>query len=56
VQSMPQLTRDWAGRVVNNRGEVVAIVHQYDRSGALSDQYEREYVWLQASDLHKRDR
>ena len=43
VQSMPTLKRDYAGRVLNAKGEVVAAVHQYDRSNALKRQYEGEF-------------
>lgn len=43
VQSMPTLNRDLAGRVLNAKGEVVAAVHQYDRSQVLQRQYEGEY-------------
>jgi hypothetical protein len=46
VQSMPSLTRDRAGRVLNSEGSVYAVVHQYDRSPALKRQYDAEYVWL----------
>lgn len=46
VQSMPSLTRDRAGRVLNVAGGVYAVVHQYDRSPALKRQYDAEYVWL----------
>ena len=47
VQSMPTLQRDFAGRVLNAKQQPVAIVHQYDRSDALKQQYDREYVWLE---------
>jgi hypothetical protein len=43
VQSMPYVRRDAAGRVVNEVGAVVAVVHQYDRSQALKRQYDGEY-------------
>jgi len=43
VQSMPTLVRDYAGRVLNAKGDVVAAVHQYDRSNALKSQYEGEF-------------
>lgn len=47
VQSMPTLHRDRGGRVMNGAGSAVAaVVHQYDRSGLLKDQYEREFVLL----------
>ena len=41
-----QIVRDKAGRVLNNAGAAVAVVHQYDRSNQLKEQYDREYVWL----------
>ncbi len=44
VQSMPTLTRDRGGRVLNSKGEVAAVVHQYDRSPLLKQQYAEEYV------------
>ena len=43
VQSMPSVTRDAAGRVLNRLGQVVAVVHQYDRSPALKAQYAGEF-------------
>ncbi len=43
VQSMPTVSRDAAGRVLNGAGAVVAAVHQYDRSAALKRQYDGEY-------------
>lgn len=52
VQSMPTLTRDHSGRVLNALGEVVAAVHQYDRSPALVAQYAGEYPWLREEELH----
>ena len=52
VQSMPSLVRDSAGRVLNDKGEVVAIVHQYDRSDQLKRQYAQQYVWLEDTVLH----
>jgi hypothetical protein len=54
VQSMPTLTRDRAGRVLNSLGAPVAVVHQYDRSDALKAQYAREFVWLEEGELHRR--
>jgi hypothetical protein len=52
IQSMPQITRDRAGRVLNNLGQAVAVVHQYDRSPALLAQYDREYVWVPPAQQH----
>lgn len=46
VQSMPEVVRDKAGRVLNEKGTPAAVVHQYDRSAQLKEQYDREYVWL----------
>ena len=46
VQSMPTLQRNRAGAVVNSASLPYAVVHQYDRSGALKSQYERQFVWL----------
>ena len=46
VQSMHELHRDRTGRVLNEKGKPVAIVHQYDRSDQLKLQYSREFVWL----------
>ena len=43
VQSMPFVRRDPVGRVVNEQGAVVAVVHQYDRSEALKRQYDGEF-------------
>ena len=34
--------------------QVVAVVHQYDRSDALKEQYAREYVWLDQGELNRR--
>lgn len=48
VQSMPTLKRDFAGRVLNAKDKPVAVVHQYDRSDALKEQYDREFVWLES--------
>jgi hypothetical protein len=52
VQSMHTLPRDRAGRVLNAKGEVVAVVHQYDRSDQLKQQYARQYVWLEDNVLN----
>jgi hypothetical protein len=40
---MPFVRRDPVGRVVNEQGAVVAVVHQYDRSEALKRQYDGEF-------------
>ena len=53
VQSMNTLTRDRAGRLLNERGVPYAIVHQYDRSKVLLDQLEREYTWMDAGTVQK---
>ena len=44
--SSTQIVRDKAGRVLNDQGVPVAVVHQYDRSPQLKEQYDREYIWL----------
>lgn len=46
IQSMPAIRRDRMGRVLNENGEVVAAVHQYDRSQELVRQFAQEYTWL----------
>jgi len=46
VQSMPTLTRDRAGRVLNAQREPVAAVHQYDRSPPLLTALEARLTWL----------
>ena len=51
VQSMPTLSRDRAGRVLNADGDAYAVVHQYDRSPALKRQYDGEFVWLPEGEL-----
>ena len=51
VQSMLRLVRDNAGRVLNDKGVVVAIVHQWDRSDQLKAQYAAQFVWLDDSVL-----
>jgi len=51
VQSMPTIRRDRMGRVINENGEVVAAVHQYDRSQELVRQYVQEYSWLNNEQL-----
>ena len=43
VQGMRSVTRDEWGRVLNQRGEPVAVVHQYDRSPHLTKQFTGEY-------------
>lgn len=54
VQSMPSVQRDPAGRVLNERGAVVAAVHQYDRSPALKRQYEGEYPLPPEHERHQK--
>jgi hypothetical protein len=54
VQSMPTLQRDRLGRVLNQKGLPVAAVHQFDRSDALKEQYNRQYVWLEEHELNRR--
>ena len=51
VQSMPTIRRDRMGRVVNDNGEVVAAVHQYDRSQDLVRQFAKEYTWLETGEM-----
>jgi len=47
MQTMPSLQRDRLGRVLNAAGtEVVAAVHQVDRSPVLVAMFERMYPWL----------
>jgi len=47
MQTMPVLLRDRLGRVLNSAGtEVVAAVHQVDRSPVLVAMYERMYPFL----------
>ena len=47
MQTMPSLQRDRLGRVLNSAGtEVVAAVHQVDRSPVLVAMFERMYPWL----------
>lgn len=55
VQSMGVLQQDRAGRLLNEDGKPYALVHQYDRSQALEQQYERQFVWLadDALTIHK---
>lgn len=55
VQSMGVLKRDRAGRLLNDDGKPYALVHQYDRSQALEQQYDRQFVWLSddALTIHK---
>jgi hypothetical protein len=43
VQAMKVLYRDHLGRIKNNAGHVVVLVHQYDRSKALELQLRLEY-------------
>lgn len=46
VQSMTTVHRNAYGQVVNQQGKPVAVVHQYDRSNDLVDQYAKEYPWI----------
>lgn len=43
---MPDIRRDRAGRMVNNKGEVVAVVHQYDRHSTMVNQLWGQYPWF----------
>lgn len=54
VQAMPTLTRDRSGAVLNAAHARYAVVHQYDRSAALKEQYDREYIWLPPEELHRK--
>lgn len=54
VQSMPTVKRDKGGRVLNDLGKAVAVVHQWDRSNALKEQYAREYTWLDDGELNRK--
>jgi hypothetical protein len=54
VQTMPELVRDRAGRVLNAAAVPYAVVHQYDRSPALKRQYAGEYVWLNDAELREK--
>lgn len=41
-------------RVVNSLGDVVSIVHQYDRMSALQEKYAEKYVtWMDVHNLHQ---
>lgn len=51
VQSFPTLHRDRAGRVLNELEAPYAVVHQYDRSQVLKDQYDRQFPWLGEHEL-----
>jgi hypothetical protein len=46
VQSMNSLKMDKFGRLVNDKREPYAVVHQYDRSDLLKEQLARENTWL----------
>jgi hypothetical protein len=48
---MPTLLRDKTGRVLNTNKIPYAVVHQYDRSPLLKQQYDAEYVWLSEGEL-----
>lgn len=54
VQSMPTIQRDYAGRVLNAAGQIVALVHQYDRSAALKEQYRAQFTWLATEEERRR--
>lgn len=55
VQSMPKLKRDKYGRLINNKGEVYKVVHQYDRSAALKRQYDKQFVLLDSREQTRRE-
>lgn len=55
VQSMPTLKRDQFGQLLNQNGEVYAVVHQYDRSAALKRQYDKQFVLLSPRERTQRD-
>ncbi len=54
VQSMPYVTRDRFGRVLNDAGEVMAVVHQWDRSEALKQQYASEYYLVNPNERNRK--
>ena len=54
VQSMPSLQRDQAARLLNTNGEPYAVVHQYDRSKALTSTYANLYKMLSPEELQQR--
>ena len=49
-----EVRRDSYGRVLNENGEVAAVVHQYDRSGTLGGQYASQYPWIGPNDRTNR--
>ena len=53
VQSMPTLTRDRAGRLLNVKGQPYALIHQYDRSLLMREQLQREFTWMEPSKVNK---
>ena len=54
VQSMPFVRRDRFGRVVNDNGDIMAIVHQWDRSEALKQQYASEYFLVHPNERNRK--
>ena len=40
---LQEVRRDYAGRILNDEGEVVAAVHQYDRFPALVSAFEQQW-------------
>lgn len=46
VQAMRMVVRDSFGRVVTARGQPYAVVHQWDRSPALTAQYAVQFPWV----------
>ena len=53
LQSMPFLQRDQGGRLLNALGRQYALIHQYDRSQLLKDQYRAEWTWQAPSKINK---
>lgn len=53
VQSMSHLSRDRAGRLLNDNGIPYALVHQYDRSALLKEQLAREFTWGEPTKVSK---
>jgi hypothetical protein len=52
VQQMNEIRRDRLGRVLNAGGSgVAALVHQFDRSPLLVDQFKKEYTFLEEYEL-----
>ena len=54
VQSMPAIQRDLAGRMLNTLQQPVALVHQYDRSDVLKEQYAQQFTWLATEEERRR--